>query len=229
MKSKKNLLEQLKSLPHFSKDSLYQLGKQLGLADATVDTYISRFLKHKEIIQLKKGLYISTDFFSRNRGDISYSFYLANIIRTPSCISSWSALQFYSLTTEAIYGITSVTPKVTRSYKTKAGNFTYQSIKGDLFSDFFLMRGKPASPGAGPSVPRRGTYTAGEAGRFDFFIASPAKALFDLLYFKTRQFRGVRSKDIKTLVEELRIDIEEMDKKERIKFNGMVKKYLNDE
>jgi len=51
MKSKKNLLEQLKSLPHFSKDSLSQLGKQLGLADATVDTYISRFLKRKEIFQ----------------------------------------------------------------------------------------------------------------------------------------------------------------------------------
>mgnify|MGYP001571838551 FL=1 len=208
MKSKKNLLEQLKSLPHFSKDSLYQLGKQLGLADATVDTYISRFLKHKEILQLKKGLYISADFFSKNRGDISCSFYLANIIRTPSYISLWSALQFYNLTTEAIYGITSVTPKVTREYKTKAGNFTYQSVKKELFSGFSLAHG---------------------AGKFDFFIASPAKALFDLLYFKTSQFRGVRSKDIKTLVEELRIDIEEMDKKERAKFNTMIKEYLNDE
>ncbi len=206
MKSKKNLLEQLKSLPHFSKDSLYQLGKQLGLADTTVDTYISRFLKHKEIIQLKKGLYISSDFFSKNRGDISYPFYLANIIRTPSYVSSWSALQFYNLTTEAIYSITSVTPKVTRTYKTKTGNFTYQSIKEELFSDFSLIK-----------------------GNFNFFIASPAKALFDLLYFKTHQFRGVRSKDIKVLVEELRIDIEEMDKKERTKFYAMVKECVNNE
>lgn len=55
MKSKKNLLEQLKSLPYFSKESLYQLGKQLGLADASVDTYISRFLKYKEIIKLKRA------------------------------------------------------------------------------------------------------------------------------------------------------------------------------
>ena len=146
MKSKKNLIEQLKSLPHFSKDSLYQLGKQLRLADATIDTCISRFLKHREILQLKKGLYVSTDFFSKNRGDIPCSFYLANIIRTPSYVSSWSALQFYNLTTEAIHGITSVTPKVTRTYKTKAGNFTYQSIKEDLFSDFSLIQGKPYSP-----------------------------------------------------------------------------------
>jgi hypothetical protein len=214
MKSKKNLLEQLKSLPYFSKDSLCQLGKQFGLADATVDTYISRFLKYKEIIQLKKGLYISSDFFDKNKGNIAYSFYLANIMRTPSYVSSWSALQFYNLTTEAIYGVSSVTAKVTRNYTTKAGNFTYQSIKEKLFCDFSLMQSSPAGE---------------KSVRFDFFIASPAKALFDLLYFKTRQFRGVRAKDIKILVEELRVDIDEMDKKERDKFFTMTKECINNE
>ena len=202
-----NLLDQLKGMPHFSKDSLYQLGKQLGLADATVDTYISRFLKHKEIIQLKRGLYVTTDFFGKNRLNISYSFYLANIIRAPSYVSSWSALQFYNFTTEAIHGITSVTPKVTRTYKAKAGNFIYQSLKRDLFSDFSLMKGKT----------------------FDFFIASPAKALFDLLYFKTHQFRGVHAKAVKVLVEELRIDIDEMDKKERSRFYDSVKRHIHNE
>lgn len=214
MKSKENLLEQLKSLPHFSKDSVHQLGKQLGLADSTVDTYISRFLKYKEILQLKKGLYTSSDFFSKNKIDISYSFYLANIIRTPSYVSLWSALQFYNLTTEAIYSITSVTPKVTRNYITKAGSFTYKSIKKELFSNFSLMQGK--------TTDERPT-------KLDFFIASPAKALFDLLYFKTRQFRGVRFEDVKVLVEGLRIDIDEMDKKEQLKFYTMTRKYINNE
>jgi len=223
MKMKKNLLEQLKSLPHFSKDSLYQLGKQLGLADTTVDTYISRYLKYKDIIQLKKGLYVSSDFLSKNRGDISYSFYLANIIRTPSYVSSWSALQFYNLTTEAIYNITSVTVKVTRNYKTKAGNFSYQSIKDNLFSDFSLIRGRPATPAPSASSADKPSFT------FNFFIASPSKALLDLLYFKTHQFRGVRSKDIKALVEELRIDIEEMDKKEQTKFYTMIKDRVKNE
>lgn len=213
MKSKKNLLEQLKLLPHFSKDSLYQLGKQLELADTTVDTYISRFLKYKEILPLKKGLYISTDFFNKNKADISYSFYLANILRTPSYVSSWTALQFYNLTTEAIYTITSVTPKVTRNYNTKAGNFAYQSIKRNLFADFSLIKKD----------------TGSQTNRFDFFIASAAKALFDLLYFRTHQFRGIRQKDIKMLVEELRINIGEMDKKERSRFYTMIKDHLNDE
>jgi len=205
MKSKNNLIEQLKTLPHFTKNTVYQLGVQLGLKDSTVDTYISRFLKYKDIYRLKNGLYVSADFLDKNKNDISYSFYLANILRTPSYVSSWVALQYYNLTTEAIYSITSITQKVTRQYQTKAGNFAYQSINKELFSDFSLAKGK-----------------------FDFFIASPSKALFDLLYFRTNQFRGVSIKDVKAMVEELRIDIDEMSKEEQGKFYSMIKKYSNE-
>ena len=192
-------------MPHFGKNTVYQLGKQLGLKDGTVDTYISRFLKYKEIIWLNKGLYVSTDFFEKNKNDISYSFYLANVIRTPSYVSSWAALQYYNLATEAVHSVTSVSLKATRDFETKAGNFSYQSIKKDLFSDFFLTKGK-----------------------FDFYIASPSKALFDLLYFRTRQFRSIKSENIKALVEELRIDIDEMDKTEQEKFYTMIKKYSHE-
>ena len=178
MKSKKNLLEQLKPLPHFGKNTIHQIGTQLGLTKATIDTYISRFLKYKEIHRLKNGLYVSADFFDKNKGDISYSFYLANVLRTPSYVSSWAALQYYNLTTEAIHSVTSVTLKVTRDYQTKAGNFAYQSINKKLFSDFSLIK-----------------------GTFDFFIASPSKALFDVLYFRTSEFRGMKLEEIKTMIE----------------------------
>jgi len=103
-----------------------------------------------------------------------------------------------------IQAITSVTPKVTRTYDTtKAGSFTYRSIKKELFSDFSLVKGK-----------------------FDFFIASPSKALFDLLYFKTHQLRGIKLGNIRPLIEELRIDIDEMDKLEQDKFYEMINKNL---
>ena len=205
MKSKSNLIEQLKTLPYFTKNTVYQLGIQLGLKDSTVDTYISRFLKYKEIYRLKNGLYVAADFFDKNKNDISYSFYLANILRPPSYVSSWAALQYYNLTTEAIHTITSVTQKVTREYQTKAGNFAYQSINKELFSGFSLAKGK-----------------------FDFFIASPAKALFDLLYFRTNQFRGVSVENIKAMIGELRVDIEEMEEEEQAKFYSMIKKYSNE-
>lgn len=201
MKSKKNLLEQLKTLPHFSKSTVTQLGLQKGLKNSTINTYISRFLRYKEIIPLKNGLYVTADFFEKNRADISYSFYLANIIRTPSYVSSWTALQYYNLTTEAIRSITSVTLKVTKEYQTKAGNFAYQTIDKKLFTNFTLAKGK-----------------------FDFYIASPSKALFDLLYFRTNQFKSVRPEMVKGLIEDLRIDIDEMDKTEQEKFYLMIKK-----
>ena len=204
MKYREILLEQLKKQPYFNKKAIYQLGEQYGLKNTTVDAYISRSLKRKDIVPLKNGLYVSANFFDTNSGDISYSFYLANIIRTPSYISSWTALQYYNLTTESIHTITSITPKVTRSYETKAGNFIYQTIKKELFTDFSLTKGK-----------------------FDFFIASPSKALFDLLYFKTRRFNGVHVENIRSLISELRIDFEEMDKNEQDKFFSMIKKYVN--
>lgn len=210
MKSSKNLIEQLKSLPYFCKKTIHQFGEQFELKNATVDTYISRFLRRKDIIQLKNGLYVAADFFNKNRGDISYSFYLANILRTPSYVSSWTALQYYNLTTESIHIITSITAKVTRTYKTKAGTFAYQSVQKELFSDFSLVKGESAA----------------STGKFDFFIASPAKALFDLLYFKTHQFRGVKFEDIDPLIGEMRVDIEEMSKKDKAAFYAMVKRHL---
>jgi predicted transcriptional regulator of viral defense system len=203
MKSKKNLLDQLVSLPYFSKHSVYQLGLQLGLKDSTINTYISRFLASKDILRLKNGLYVTADFFAKNKNDISSSFYLANVVRRPSYISSWAALQYYNLVTEAIHSITSVTLKVTRDYQTKTGNFSYQSINKNNFSNFSLVKGK-----------------------FGFYIASPAKALFDLLYFRTNQFRGVSLEKVNALVEELRIDINEMAEPERAEFYTMVKKIL---
>ena len=205
MKSKKNLLEQLNILPHFSKSTICQLGSQLGLKNSTVNTYISRFLKRKDILPLRRGLYVSADFFANNKSDISYSFYLANIIRMPSYVSSWTALQYHNLTTEAIRSITSVTSKVTRDYEAKAGTFSYQSIKKELFSDYLLVKGK-----------------------FDFFVASPSKALFDLLYFRTHQFRSIKFDDVEKIVEELRIDISEMSEGERKSFYEKVKTHLHE-
>jgi len=206
MKYRKILLEQLKSQPYFNKKAIYQLSEQYGLKSTTIDTYISRSLKHKEIILLKNGLYIPADFYNKNKGDISYLFYLANILRTPSYVSSWTALQYYDLTTESIHAITSVTSRITRSYKTKIGNFMYQSVQKELFSNFSLVK-----------------------GNFNFFIASPSKALFDLLYLKTRQFRGIQFENIKPLIEELRIDIDEISQEEQKRFFAMIKSYINHE
>ncbi len=203
MKYREILLNQLKPLPYADRAIIRHLSKQYGLKEGTVDAYIKHSLARKDLIQLKKSMYVTTDFYEKNISDISYKFYIANVLKTPSYVSSWAALQYYDLTTEVIANVISVTPKITRMYTNRVGNFSYHSIKKDLFSGFSLVKGK-----------------------FDFFIASPAKALFDLLYFRTHQFRGIHLEMIAGMVDELRIDIDEMDKKERAAFYAMIKKYL---
>ncbi|NQV13522.1 MAG: hypothetical protein HQ530_04460 [Parcubacteria group bacterium] len=203
MKYREILIEQLKELPYFDKKVIYQLSEQYNLKKGTVDAYVNQSLAHQDLIQLKKGIYVSADYFAKNKGQISYIYYLANVLRQPSYVSSWTALQYYDLTTETIQTIISVTPKITRSYQNKTGNFRYHSIKNNLFSGFYLVEGK-----------------------FDFFIASPAKALFDLIYFKTNQLKGMRLAEIEGLVKELRIDIDEMDSKERNNFSVIIKDHL---
>lgn len=202
MKSKKNLLKQISDLPYFDKHIVRQLGSQAKLSDSTVSTYISRFLKSREIYRLKNGLYVSAEFLEQNRDDVSYSFYIANVICKPSYVSSWTALQYYGLTTEVIRSVTSVTQKGTVAYETRVGSFSYQSMRTDLFSGFTLV-----------------------SGRFNFFIASPAKALFDLLYFRTSQLRGLSRERIVRLIDELRVDFDEMSRNEQEAFYAMIKKY----
>lgn len=214
-KAKSNLLLELSKLPYFTKERVFQLGtneKTYNLKEKTIDTYISRFLRDKPkdreaspVIALKRALYVTREFYEKNKYKTSYLFYIANVLRKPSYISSWTALQYYGLATEVIHTMTSVTTKVTKTYKTKIGTFSYQSIKKDLFSDFLLIND----------------------GDFHFFIATPSKALFDLLYFKTKQLKGLSMEDIIYLLEELRIDIDEMEKDEREKFFLMVKSHLN--
>lgn len=202
MKSKSNLLIQLENLPYFNRETMYSLGIKLGLKEGSIKTYISRFLKSREIYKMN-NVYVSRTFFDKNKSNISYSFYLSNLIRQPSYISSWTALQYYNLTTESIYGFTAVTLKVTRNYDIKAGNFSYQSIKKDLFNNFALVK-----------------------GNFDFFIASPSKALFDLLYFRTNQFKGLNCEKVEDLIKELRVDFSEMEKEEQDKFYLMLKNVI---
>jgi len=152
--------------------------------------------------KVKKGMYVSAAFADARRSTDSYSLYLANILRSPSYVSSWTALQYYNLTTEVIHSTTSVSLKVTRNYVTKIGTFQYQSIDKRAFCDFQLLKSD-----------------------FDFFIATPSKAIFDLLYFKTRGFRGYSRRDVLMMAEDLRIDVDELSKDELTKLYLMLKKY----
>jgi len=102
-------------------------------------------------------------------------FKIANQIYYPSYISLETALSYYHLIPESIYGITSITTRKTYHFKTFLGEIHYRSISPKLFFGYRLIQEK----------------------RYHIKIASIEKSLLDFFYLhsdlKTKQdFESLR-------------------------------------
>lgn len=86
---------------------------------------ITRLIRSKAIIRIKKGLYVFGQEFSR--GPLSREL-LANLIYGPSYISLEYALSYYGMIPESVETVTSVTSGKSRIFTTPIGRFTYWSI-----------------------------------------------------------------------------------------------------
>jgi len=69
-------------------------------------------------------------------------FKIANRIYSPSYVSLESALSYYHLIPESVYGITSISTRRTYSFRTSIGEFTFRTIKPQLFFGYNLMNYK---------------------------------------------------------------------------------------
>ncbi len=112
------------------------------------------------IKKIIKGNYYFSDL------DISENtlFEIANRIYTPSYVSFESALSYYRLIPEMVYGITSVSTKRTYSFNTHLGSFIYSSMKPELFFGYEFIN-----------------YGSGKS----YKIACPEKSILDYLYIHT--------------------------------------------
>lgn len=119
------------------------------------DYQLSAWQKQQHIIKLKNGVYLFAEEADRVSPE-EIAFY----VYSPSYISLEKALSIHGLIPEMVYSITSVTPKTTRSFKNKFGNFTYRHIKPSLFFGYRTIK-------EGPSF---------------YLLAEPEKALLDYLY-----------------------------------------------
>ena len=66
-------------------------------------------------------------------------FKIANRIHLPSYVSLESALSYYHLIPESVYGITSISTRRTYHFKTPIGEFIFRSVKPQLFFGYYLM------------------------------------------------------------------------------------------
>jgi hypothetical protein len=136
-----------------------------------------------ELIRLKKGLYIVSPVVSKI--NISAEL-IANHLHGPSYVSFESALSYYGLIPERVFTVKSATAKRRKIYETPVGVFEYISI----------------SPGYFPI----GLQTIIVKDSFAFVIASPEKALCDLI-ISTSRLRFQSQKAVKRyLNEDIRVD-----------------------
>jgi len=105
-------------------------------------------------LKLRNGLYAVKDAHPSR-------FFIANKLYDPSYISLNTALSYYGIIPEVVYGVTSITAKTTREFQTPKGNFIYQRIKKKAFTGYGLRL----------------------IDKDNVLIAEPEKALADYLYF----------------------------------------------
>ncbi len=127
-----------------------------GFSPASVKHLLVRYARKGLVLKLKerRGLYAL-------KGRPPHPWQLANRLLQPSYISLETALAHYGVIPESIYAITSVTPKVTRSFEALNLSFLFHRIK------------KEAYLGYRPLEIRGETVLVGE----------PEKAMADYLYF----------------------------------------------
>lgn len=148
-------------------------------SSASIHNGISRSVKSKEIIQLKRGLYL----FSKElrKGPLS-KFSLANKLYVPSYISFESALSIHQLIPEGVYTTTSTCPqRKSKTFENEIGTFTYQYIPcSNFFLDVFLDQ---ENGGA--------------------MTARPLRALYDFIYFRKKKYQSINELEL-----DLRLELE---------------------
>lgn len=141
--------------------------------------------KNGYIIRLKRGVYVVNP---KHTGKRLSSELIANHLYTPSYLSMSTALRYYGLIPEAVYAHQSMTIKHSQSFETPLGIYDYKHIARKAFSIGVRSVNKEA---------------------YAFLIASPEKALCDLIA-NSPKVNLRYQKDVETYLEQdIRMDMDE--------------------
>ncbi|MEA3396785.1 MAG: hypothetical protein U9R05_04930 [Chloroflexota bacterium] len=145
-----------------SDEPVFETGLLLAgdVAPAAVRRQLSRWTKTGRLYQLRRGLYALAPPFQKVKPQ---PFLIANRMVRASYVSCQSALAYYGLIPEHVPVTTSVTTARPVRRDTPVGAYEFRHIKTNLFRGYRLIelsRGQSA------------------------FVASPEKALLDLVYLQ---------------------------------------------
>jgi hypothetical protein len=187
---KRSILDNFQYSPYFTLSALRQVAD--GTKNDAINFNVKAWMKRGDLVQLKKGVYVVRDYYIRNGNNPNYQELIANVLCYPSYVSSYYVLDGFSMLTEATLGVSSTTEKTTRFYKNPVGSFRYVNIASRLFTGYFQK----------------------SSGFGTINMATKAKALFDYLWERL----GNLSPEDPNMVEELRINWEQMNAQDWVEF-----------
>jgi len=120
---------------------------------------LSRWVKSGKVYQLRRGLYALAPPYQKSK---PHPFLVANYLQRGSYVSLQSALAHYSLIPEVTYVTTSVSHGRPEKIETPLGVFEFRHLKREWLFGYDLQ----------------------DLGGQSAFIATPEKALLDLIYLQ---------------------------------------------
>ncbi|HEY5592320.1 MAG TPA: hypothetical protein VIK55_15060 [Paludibacter sp.] len=150
----------------------------------SVHNKICELEKSGKIIRLKKGMYVISPKISEKLLSIEL---IANHIYGPSYVSMESALRYYGLIPESVFTTRSITTKHSREFENALGRFEYIQCPKACFSIGIRQETRDNTA---------------------FLIASPEKALSDLIAYTTNLNLRSQKEVITYLDEYLRLDMD---------------------
>lgn len=139
-----------------------------------------------EIIRLRPGLFLLAPEIRKTH---PHPFVVAAILHSPSHVSLESALAHHGLIPEAVFQVSSVTSSRSRMFKTPVGVFSFVRV-----------------PAANP---RAGVQALKVDGRSWAFVATPLRAIADLIY--TRKDVWWEKDGLAFLTESMRIERDDLE------------------
>lgn len=145
-----------------------------------------RLERNGDIVRLKRGLFVVEEKIS---GKTINDFLLANHIYGPSYVSMETALRFYGLIPENVYTTKSITTGTSKLFTNSLGTFQYIHCPDAYFSIGIISS------------------TDGSA---NYLIATPEKALCDLINFTPKLNLRYASEVKRWLEDDVRFDMDEI-------------------
>lgn len=134
----------------------FSINQVLAWQPAFQHNNLTRWCKRNLILRLRQGFYVFPEYLRQP----NFTFFVSNYIYKPSYVSLHSALVFYGIIPESVTQITAVSSLKTADFQNAFGNFSYMKIKPELIFG----------------------YDQKSLGERSLLIATPEKAILDLLY-----------------------------------------------